>query len=100
MKILVLEYKKETGKSAILKNFLGKNVGYTNHYVEWLYSKIYKNKSENRLMWHIPTNQVGQFKKETNPTGKPTTIVIKLFDGRTYFAPKSEFKSFSLDIDF
>ena len=53
-----------------------------------------------KLMWHIPTNQVGQFLKETNPTGKPTTIIIKLFDGKTYFAPKSEFKSFSLDKNF
>ena len=51
-------------------------------------------------MWHIPTSQIGQFLKETNPTGKPKTIVIKLFDGRTYFAPKSEFKSFSLDTNF
>ena len=77
-------------------------IGFCENYVEFLEKKIIPNedKIKENLMWHIPTSQIGQFLKETNPTGKPKTIVIKLFDGRTYFAPKSEFKSFSLDTNF
>jgi hypothetical protein len=106
------QYQKQTDKSPYVYNKRGELIGnfsYTDGYVLWLESKLsdaksltndYNSKKSINLMWHIPTNQVGQFLKETNPTGKPTTIVIKLFDGRTYFAPKSEFKSFSLDTDF
>lgn len=40
---------------------------------------------------HLMTGNIGSFVKETYPTGKPTTWVIKLDDGRIYFAPKGEF---------
>jgi hypothetical protein len=33
----------------------------------------------------------GSFVKETYPTGKPVTIIVRLQDGRLFFAPKSEF---------
>jgi hypothetical protein len=88
MKIKILKYKRETGKSALIHNFFGKHIGYTKEYLEWL---ELRQQTVPRIMKHKPTNQYGYFLKETYPTGKPTTIVVKLFDGRTYFAPKSEF---------
>ena len=41
---------------------------------------------------HQPTGQTGVYVRTTHPTGKPTTMVIKLDDGREYFAPLDEFK--------
>lgn len=36
MKILTIIYKRETGKSALLRNIFGKHIGYTKEYVSWL----------------------------------------------------------------
>lgn len=43
---------------------------------------------------HCFTGNVGEFIKEYKPTGKPTTMQIKLSNGEIYFAPSIEFKQF------
>lgn len=40
---------------------------------------------------HAPTNQYGVFIKEYKPTGKPLTTMIRLENGRFYYAPSVEF---------
>ena len=40
---------------------------------------------------HAPTNQYGVFVKEYKPAGKPLTTMIRLQNGRFYYAPSSEF---------
>ena len=44
------------------------------------------------ILKHLLTGNTGLFVRETKPTGKPTTYVIRLKDGREYFAPYYEFK--------
>ena len=41
---------------------------------------------------HIHSGVQGEFIKSHFPTGKPETTIIKLKDGRLYFAPSVEFK--------
>jgi len=43
------------------------------------------------LLRHVPTGLFGTFIKEYTPTGKPLTTMIRLENGRFYFAPSSEF---------
>jgi len=40
---------------------------------------------------HKLTGHQGVFVKEVQPTGRPLTTIIKLDDGREYYAPSSEF---------
>jgi len=40
---------------------------------------------------HVYEGVSGELIKITYPTGKPMTFVIKLNDGRVYFAPSGEF---------
>ncbi len=40
---------------------------------------------------HRPTGNIGTFVKEYIPTGRGLTMMIRLDDGRYYYAPKVEF---------
>jgi hypothetical protein len=46
---------------------------------------------------HIPTGKVGVCIKEYKPTEERYTIQIQMDDGRTYFAPYSEFKPYKTE---
>ena len=45
---------------------------------------------------HNQTGNIGFFIKEYTPTGRGSTTQIKLADGRIYFAPSSEFKTYTI----
>lgn len=41
---------------------------------------------------HLPTGNYGTLVKEYTPTGRSLTLMIKIKNGREYFAPEHEFK--------
>ena len=46
---------------------------------------------ENVVYYRHVSGLKGSFVKETYPTGKPVTIIVRLWDGRLFYAPKIEF---------